>query len=265
VRSYEVIESGRRRIIAQEGEPTLIEADPMSRWKEIQMNGNIRKMAVFVIVAAIAMITVVAMASAGDIQGRTSIQGQDYFIGAGPCLLAPGGFNSMLQPNTGKDGPWAMTDATWEGVYSFKPNGEGTFHAIYRVVDMPSLKWPPAAPGEEQPTLGSVPNAGAAEISWKFSYTLSEKGRITFQYETGTYSGIWSYGPQAGAPLYLKISGPYYGVLSPEGNNIVVTWGVPLQLMVTLDPTNQIDMFPILCNAVQQGFRCDGKCPELVY
>ena len=44
--SYELIESGRRRIIVQRSEPTPIKPAAMSRRKEIQMKGNIKKLAV---------------------------------------------------------------------------------------------------------------------------------------------------------------------------------------------------------------------------
>lgn len=181
--------------------------------------------------------------------------------------MAPGGFNGILQPKTGPLGPWALSDSTWEGVYSFKHDGTGTFTAIYRVVEKPSLNWPPAPPEGDQPTLGDIPDVGAADITWNFHYTLSQTGRITFMYDKGTYEGIWVYGPQAGGPtsmLYLYIKEPYYGVLSPDHQNILVAWGVPLQLLVTADKGNDYPLFPVICNAVQQGFRCN-KCPELVY
>lgn len=223
-----------------------------------------KKLSLFIMIAAITMCSTVAMAwDSGNKQMRT-IKGDYYIVGGGPCLVAPGGFNGILQPNSGIPGPWALSDSTWEGVYSFQHDGTGTFKAIYRVVEKPSYNWPPAPPGEPQPTGGDIPDVGAADITWKFHYTLSQTGRITFMYDKGTYEGEWVYGPQKDTPIFLNVSGPYYGVLSPDHLNILVTWGVPLQLLVTLDKDNEIPLFPLICNAVQQGFRCN-KCPELVY
>jgi len=224
-----------------------------------------KNLAVFAMIAAITMFAAGAMAWEQGNKYMRSIKGNYYIVGSGACLLAPGGFDEeTLQPITGVSGPWALSNATWEGVYSFKHDGTGTFKAIYRVVDKPSQNWPPAPPGQPQPTDGDIPDVGAADITWNFHYTLSQTGRITFMFDKGTYEGNWTYGLQKNTSLYLDVSGPYYGVLSPDHQNILVTWGVPLQLLVTLDKDNEIPLFPVICNVVQQGFRCNN-CPELVY
>ncbi len=221
------------------------------------MKGNAKKVAVFISVVAIAMFAAVAMA--GD---NRSLHGEYYFIGAGPCLLAPLGFSDILQPNTGADGPWNMSNSTWEGIYSFKSNNKGEIKAIFRVVERPSYIWF----GSQGPApFSDIPDAGAADVSFDFNYTVSETGRITFTYIKGSYVADFRYGPQKETLLYLNAPQPWYGVLSPNGNNIIVTWGVPFQLIVTGDQDNDNPQFPVICNAVQQGFRCDDKCPELVY
>jgi hypothetical protein len=222
------------------------------------MKSNIKKLAVLVIVSVIALFTGVAMAWDNYHKDMNSIQGEYYFIGAGPCLLAPGGFNGFLQPNTGEPGPWDISNSTWEGIYSFKHDGKGEMTSIFRVVERPSDVWF-SGPGSD------IPDVGAANVYWKFHYTVSNTGRITFTYDKGSYIGDFKYGPQANTQSYLTASGPWYGVLSPEGRDIFVTWGVPYQLMITADPENNVPLFPVICNVVQQGFRCDGKCPELVY
>ena len=219
-----------------------------------------KKLSVFVMIAAITMCATAAMAwDNGNRQMRT-IKGDYYFVGGGPCLLSLPGFKDELVP-ADPAGPWALSDSTWEGVYTFNHDGTGSFKAIYRVIERTSDPWP----------LGPYNlYAQAAKISWDFTYTLSKTGRITFIYEKGSYVGEWEYGPQAGGPtsmLYLYIKEPYYGVLSPDHLNILITWGVPLQLMPTVDQNNDTPMFSakVICNAVQQGFRCNNKCPELVY
>jgi hypothetical protein len=226
------------------------------------MKENTKKLAVLVITTAIAMFIAVPMASADDHQKRKSIQGEYYFTGSGPCLMAPTGFNPALQPNNVTDlGPWNASNSTWEGIISFKRNGTGEFKSIFRVVERPSSLWPPPT----FPSGNDIPDVGAANISWKFNYDVSHSGRITFTYETDTYLADFKYGPQQNTQVFLDVTGPWYGVLSPEGNNIIFTWGVPLQLIATADQANKIPLFPMICNVVLQGFRCDGQCPELVY
>jgi hypothetical protein len=238
------------------------------KWKwtserRVKMKTSMMKLGAFVMIAAIAMFMAEVMASAGGIhKDNNSIHGEYYFIGAGPCLLAPGGFNDVLQPIFGEDGPWNMSNATWEGVYTFKPNGTGEIKAIFRVVERPSNIWFSA---QGLVSGSDIPDAGAANVRFKFNYTVSETGRIKFTYKKGSYVADFVYGPQAGSPLYLDVSGSWYGVLSPDGKNIIVTWGVPVQLIVTADQGNTIPQFPVVCNAAQQGFRCDDECPELVY
>ena len=162
---------------------------------------DIKKLAVFVMIAGLTMFMAVATASAKEPQGRHSIQGQYYFIGAGPCVLGLTGFNEALQPNSPATnaGPWSMSDSTWEGVYSFNHDGTGTFKGIYRVVERPSDIWPLSP----NPTGNDIPYATAANVSWNFKYTLSKTGRITFTYSKGSYLLEWLYGPGAGTELYL--------------------------------------------------------------
>jgi hypothetical protein len=219
-----------------------------------------KQLSLFIMIAAITMCATVAMAwDSGNKQTRT-IKGDYYFVGGGPCLLSLSGFAGNLVP-ADPAGPWALSDSTWEGVYTFNHDGKGSFKAIYRVIERTSDSWP----------LGPYNlYAQAANVSWDFTYTLSKTGRITFTYKEGSYVGEWVFGPQTDPPnnmLYLYIKEPYYGVLSPDHLNILVTWGVPLQLTPTFDQNNETPMFSakVICNAVQQGFRCNNKCPELVY
>jgi hypothetical protein len=130
-----------------------------------------------------AMFAAVAMAWDNDHSRNRLIHGEYYFVGAGPCVLAPGGFNGILQPNTGESGPWNMSDSTWEGVYKFNYDGTGMMEAIFRVVERPSDVWF-SGPGSD------IPDAGAANVSWKFNYTVSEIGRIKFIYIRFVFSSL---------------------------------------------------------------------------
>ena len=66
------------------------------------MKGNIKRPALLVIIAAIAMLITVGMAWAKS----KTIQGDYAFTGSGTNLIAILGFNDSLQPNGGAAGPW---------------------------------------------------------------------------------------------------------------------------------------------------------------
>jgi len=229
------------------------------------MNGNAKKLAVLVMIVAIVMLMAVAMASAdGPLWGRgKSLHGEYYFTGAGSCLIAPGGFNDQLQPAGGLDGLWFMSSNTWEGVYKFKPNGTGEMNGLFRVVEQYSSAMVDLA------KVPLPPDAGLATIQWDFTYSVTDSGRITFNYKKGSYVGQWIYGPNVGTPnefLYLNVPKPWYGTVSPDQKSIFVTWGVPLPLEPTADQANDVPL-PIssFCNVVQTGFLCNGHCPQLIY
>jgi hypothetical protein len=227
------------------------------------MKGIIKKtsVSIFVVIAALAMITTVAMGwGDGYYRMEELIQGEYYFVGAGACLLAPGGFNPVLQPNSGELGPWNMSNLTWEGVITFHDHHKGTLSGILRQVERPSYNWF-SGPG------GDIPDVGAANVSWDFKYKVGPYGRITFEYVQGTYVANFVQGPMKGSgPLYMTITGPHYGVLSPDAKNISFTFGVPLQLIPTADKQNTTPVgIQNICNIAFQGFRCLGYCPEAVY
>jgi hypothetical protein len=174
--------------------------------------------------------------------------------------MAPGGFNDILQPNKGESGPWNLSNFMWEGVITFNDHHTGTLSGILRIVERPSYNWF-SGPGSD------IPDVGAANVSWGFKYKVGAHGRITFEYVPGTYVANFIYGPQKGSPsLYLTITGPHYGVISPDSRNIIFTFGVPLQLIPTADKENTVPLpLPTICNIQLQGFRCLGECPDLVY
>jgi hypothetical protein len=225
------------------------------------MKGIIKKtsVSIFMVIAALAMFTTVVMAWGDDYYRMEEfIRGEYYYVGAGACLLAPGGFNNVLQPNTGESGPWNINNIMWEGIITFKDHQTGTLSGILRVVERPSYNWL-SGPG------GDIPDVSAANVSWNFKYKVGAHGRITFTYVPGSYVADFIYGPMKGTQSYMTITGPHYGVISPDAKNIIFTFGVPLQLVVTADPDNKILLFPDSCNLAMQGFRCLGDCPDLIY
>ena len=144
------------------------------------MKGNIKKLALVVIIATIPMLIAVATASA---VGKT-IQGDYAFTGSGTNLIAILGFNDSLQPNGGAAGPWFIGPNFWSGVLSFNKDGTGSVTGIFRTVDLYSS------------AIGAPPDVGSANVSWDFTYTL-DNGNITMTYVTGSYDGDWTSGPNA--------------------------------------------------------------------
>jgi hypothetical protein len=197
------------------------------------MKRNINKLTVFVVVAAMAVFMAVAMASAFDRDDhRRAIVGEYAFIGSGACLMAPGFTDDTHFIPTGDPKDSSIGPNTWEGVYTFNHDGTGEMDALNRFVD-------------------TMPSAGLAHIYWKFKYTVN-KGKITFTYIPDTYVATYQYGPLAGFTLSgVTITEPWSGRISPDGENLFVSFGVPMKL---------IPPFPgleIVCNGVHQGFRTD--------
>ena len=197
------------------------------------MKGNIKKLAVLVIIAAIAMFIPVAMTPV-DVNAW-NILGNYAFTGSNQCLVAPFGFDSNLNANpppgspAGTPGVWVTDLQSWEGSYRFHYNGTGEVNIIDH-------------------DFGATPGAGGSvSIYWKFNYTVAAGGRITFTSVPDTYKGLWLTGPMKGTPVYLVIPGSWDGVVSEDGNNIIVTWGAPLILYLADSNYTPIGV-QLICN-----------------
>jgi hypothetical protein len=216
----------------------------------MKMTRKLRVLFVFmtalILITALPIILPMDWAQAADSAGKKFIHGNYAFTGAGGCLVAPGGFADHAQfvPSGAPVGVWDMlASQTWEGFYTFNQDGTGELNSLQRVVDLPG------------PGLGAPPSMVASQTYWKFTYTVDE-GLITFTYVPGTYTNKFLYGPQAGQTLYLTITTPWYGRISPDGKNLSVSFGVPLILQITADQENTIPLpVEVVCNSAQHGFR----------
>jgi hypothetical protein len=227
--SYELIESGRRKIIVQKGEPTFNEPASTSRRKEIQMKSNMKKLVVFGIIAAIAMLTAVSTASAGWNLWKYIILGDYAVTGANQCVLATAGFMNpapgVFTPNS-NPGAFQISNGFIEGVYTFHVDGTGTFTGLAHTNTYPAL-------GLYSPT------SALGELTYAFTYTVSDGGVITFK--QGGACSYTSCSPivagncTAAAPTYLQ-GIPEFGVVSPDGMNLSVTCGVPVILSLLKGP-----------------------------
>ncbi len=214
------------------------------------MKGNIKKLTAFVIVVAIAMFTVVAMASADD-RYRHAIQGQYAFTGFGQCLAAPFGFTSLIPniPPPGVPAPrWVIDTSSWEGIYTFYHNGTGVMRAINRFIEI--------LPGEfHNPLDPPIPPSGGSLIaSWEFNYTVEDSGRIIFKSGPGAWSVKYCSGTNAGGQASMNSPAPVRGVISPDGQTINVTLGPPDQILSAPSEPTQL-----LCTVSNVLFKQYGQ------
>jgi hypothetical protein len=211
------------------------------------MKRNIRNLAVFVIIAAIAMFMVVAIASANDHRGKKTMNAKYAFAGSGNCLIAISGFNASLQPNDGANGMWFWGPVTLdEGIIKFNKDGTGSVTNILHAYDI----W--------GPVFGAPPNAGAANETWDFTYTMTNSGNITITYTEGSCELDFTSGPNAPpSPLAVGyfILPPVKGVVSPDGKNLYVSYGAPDKYISTSDKENKNPTgMEAICSVVIQGF-----------
>ncbi len=223
------------------------------------MKRNSKKLVVFLIIAATTLFSVTAMAWDGDHDWNKTIEGKYAFAGVDFCFFAPGGFTDQfllsLAPY-GLGGLWQASTGTWEGFYVFHHDGTGEYKAKGGHFSVPG----PATP---TPFVAGV---GNSNLDFKFRYTV-RKGKIKFTYELGSWVQTNVYDPtMPGETLYVKITEPWYGRISPDGNNLIVTYGIPNKFIPTMDKDNEIpfpeDMYlEIVCNTVDQGFRVEEYSP----
>ncbi len=188
----------------------------MSRRKEIKMKGNSKKLAVFVMIAAITMFSAAAIAW----DGTQFIRGDYAVTGFNNCLFAFNGFKgetgNFYIPSD--DLLWQNGFGALEAIMTFDGHGNGSYkgwiHSNW--VGVPTPFGPP-----EQASL--------AQVNIKFKYTVGEGGQITFKTQDCDYvvCGPVVNGTCQGLPTYFSIPN-YYGVVSPDGMNINITLGPPI-------------------------------------
>jgi hypothetical protein len=148
------------------------------------MKENIKKLALFVMIPAIAMFMVVAMASA-DRHDHHGIQGEYAFTGTTSCLVSNLGFYDNLTPVSGSKVYYNSHSA--RGLFNFNRDGAGTFETEVAVFIVP-----PPAPGPPAP---SVPIAGSFKTSAQFTYNITDGGMITIELVPGTWVSTFLTGP----------------------------------------------------------------------
>ena len=180
------------------------------------MKGNIKKLALVVIMTAIPMLIAVATASAG---GKT-IQGDYAGTAIAQCLIAPMGFdaNTLIPiPIPGLGVEAVAQTATEELVYTFNRKGTGSVTGVMHYNQLPNadLKVPPAA--------------GSGNVSYDFTYTVAAPGDITLELASNSSQCVtFVSGSTNGTSCLDNIAN--HGVISQDGKTITVTCGPPLLL-----------------------------------
>jgi hypothetical protein len=161
-----------------------------------------KKLAVVVMMIAIATFMAAAMASADDHDGW-GIHGQYAMTGAGTCIYAPGGFNANFTPI----GPtnWSASNMV-QGSWTFKRHGKGTTSG--------KLFGTAATPF-------AVPNATSIEFAFDFTYTVTDDGTIAVEMVPGTFLATALTGPSAGLTYTVDIYS-FVGMVSPDHKTLTL-------------------------------------------
>ena len=182
------------------------------------MRGNGKKLAVFVTVATLSLFLAVATASA-EPKDDHALKGQYAFSGPGHCVVSPAGFGENYIPNV----PEIVfaSSQIWEGVYTFNRDGSGSIRASHSTFDHPSLA------------------IGMANVSWDFTYKMVGKDRFQTSLPEGNYDKVeFTAGSNCDpvtkicATLYFDVVGPCDGVVSRDGDAIIITCGPPTKLIL---------------------------------
>lgn len=167
------------------------------------MKGNTKKLAVFVVIAAMAMFIAATMASADDNKWK-AFHGKYAATSLGSCFLTGTGFYPDL---TAIDPTYVSPNSnTSLTIWTFHPDGTGT--AQGRGVGL-NAWYPYIAAGS------------ANEISWQFTYNITHDGTITTDLIPETYEGTFLQGPSKGLTFtFDKISDS--GMVSQDHKTITL-------------------------------------------
>ncbi len=204
---------------------------------------NIKKLAVFVMVVAIAVFIVVGMASAKSTHFGPII-GHYVITGSGNNLVSTTGFNNydpIACPEGGNPpfGCLVFQDIQiFSGEITFNRDGTGSITAINRGVDTP-------------PT---PPESSLKKMEFDFIYTKTSLR--TFQLTPSTpIKATFLAGGQTGQIINFKVDGRFEGVLSQDQQNVIITCGPttsPIDFILTaVDPDgNELPVQAILSQSI---------------
>ena len=190
------------------------------------MKGNIKKLALLMIIAVIATFILAATVTADP---PRNLRGQYAATGSGTALVAICGFGADFEPNAAQF-PGVVVTQTFnnEAVFTFRKNGTGTVTGITHVVSLnfTSQAWP-------------YTSAGSHTFYWEFTYVVAHDGSVTLtakpNSESVTYTITFTAGPSKGQTFNYTGSFTRMGTITPDGKTIILIGGVPDVL--TFSPT----------------------------
>jgi hypothetical protein len=211
------------------------------------MKTSVKKSAIFVMMAALVVLSAIVIYSCGN---SSSAQDMGYFqgdyavTGTNTCEIAVAGYNeSTFTPNDPSEG-WFTLHGYILGIFSFHLNGKGEFRS--RMTG--SLQTNPTSP--------SFPVLSDSHFDYNFTYTVASNGVISFHVI-----------PCAGSPGLYNNDGPHDGVISPDGQSLIVYCGTPPILLSSCGHCDDLgepdpaypDCGPgnpqLACGIQMQGFR----------
>lgn len=190
------------------------------------MKGNIKKMALLVIITIIALFIIAGTVSAEG-SFPNPIKGEYAATGTGSCIIAPFGFTNFI-PTPAPDGkvPWALGISIYDAVYTFDGDGTGLMSGTIRSIDQPS------------PLSGPVPMGWTADWTYKFTYSVTKEGFITFTAIPRTHKVV-----RTGIGTVTFDVVPSHGVISGDGKAITISCGPPA-LLKLIDGTTGESLGP---------------------
>ncbi len=179
------------------------------------MKGNIKRVAVLVIIAAIAVF-MVGMASAAN---NANVTGEYAFSGRVSYILTPSGFNpTTLIPSD----PSSVTSNSinCQGIFTFKRDGTGTFDSTGVLLALPPQVSPP------------IPRANAFTWWFTFTYDVADDDTITIDAVKNSFHVTFDTGLGGGVVSFTADTYPLSGMVSVDHKTI--TLGSPTTFIQTL-------------------------------
>jgi hypothetical protein len=208
------------------------------------MKGNIKKLVVFVMIAAIAMFTAAALASANDHEWN-AIHGEYTMVGVGTCLISPSAFDNYAVPSSAAVSSYASHD-TFTGIWTFKRGGKGTAQVTqFKLFPSP------------RPSSNPRPQAASLNIDFEFNYTVNDDGTITGAIVPETYNSTCVTGLSAGPPpVTLKVDQLLFdGTFSEDHKTILLSSENEPMQVDAYRSGNYLSTSYVICNTVRTLIR----------
>jgi len=193
------------------------------------MKGNIGKLVVCLIIAAIAMFMSAATASAGN--NKWEVSGEYALMGRRGCIYTPLGFNPDFTPIV--PASVASNSITTQGICTFKRHGRGTMEGTgVQIV-------PPPVPSP------NTPGASSFDFKFPFTYDVADDGTITIDADENSFQATYDTGPITGVTFtFDKFS--LSGMVSEDHKTLAL--GNPMTTIQTL--TLQLPPTPVVLKVI---------------